>query len=59
MKRVKKRIREMTSRKLPIPMKLRINKLKQYLRGRMGYFALIDTPNVLKNLDSWIRRRLR
>ncbi|MEJ9233375.1 group II intron reverse transcriptase/maturase, partial [Peribacillus butanolivorans] len=58
-KRVKKRIREMTSRKLPIPMKLRINKLKQYLRGWMGYFALIDTPNVLKNLDSWIRRRLR
>ncbi|AXN41490.1 group II intron reverse transcriptase/maturase [Peribacillus butanolivorans] len=58
-KRVKKRIREMTSRKLPIPMKLRINKLKQYLRGWMGYFALIDTPNVLMNLDSWIRRRLR
>ncbi|MEP9408444.1 group II intron reverse transcriptase/maturase [Peribacillus frigoritolerans] len=58
-KRVKKRIREMTSRKLPIHMKLRINKLKQYLRGWMGYFALIDTPNVLKNLDSWIRRRLR
>ncbi|MET3320441.1 UNVERIFIED_ORG: hypothetical protein ABIC97_003541, partial [Peribacillus simplex] len=45
--------------KLPIPMKLRINKLKQYLRGWMGYFTLIDTPNVLKNLDSWIRRRLR
>lgn len=22
-------------------------------------FALIDTPNVLKNLDSWIRRRIR
>lgn len=59
MKRVKKRIREMTSRKSPIPMEIRIGRLKHYLRGRVGYFALIDTPSILKKLDSCIRRRLR
>lgn len=59
MKRVKKRIREMTSRKSPILMEIRIGRLKHYLRGRVGYFALIDTPSILKKLDSWIRRRLR
>ncbi|ABZ85517.1 conserved hypothetical protein [Heliomicrobium modesticaldum Ice1] len=25
----------------------------------MGYFRLIDTPSVLKELDEWLRRRLR
>ncbi|MGG3494798.1 group II intron reverse transcriptase/maturase [Peribacillus simplex] len=59
LKRVKKRIREMTSRKSPIPMEFRIGRVKQYLRGWVGYFALIDTPNILRRLDSWIRRRLR
>ena len=59
MKKVKKRIREMTSRKSPIPMEARIGKLKQYLRGWIGYFALVDTPSILRKLDSWIRRRLR
>ncbi|WP_036835076.1 group II intron reverse transcriptase/maturase [Pontibacillus litoralis] len=57
--RLKKRVREITSRKQPIPMERRITKLKQYLKGWMGYFALMDTPSVLKGLDAWIRRRLR
>lgn len=59
MKKVKKRIREMTSRKSPVPMEVRIGKLKQYLRGWIGYVALVDTPSILRKLDSWIRRRLR
>ncbi|MDM5281933.1 group II intron maturase-specific domain-containing protein [Peribacillus frigoritolerans] len=34
-------------------MKSRIRKLTQYLRGWIGgYFSLIDTPSVLKKLDS-------
>lgn len=58
-KRMKAKIREITSRKKPYPMKYRIKKLNQYLIGWCGYFALADTPSVFKNLDSWIRRRLR
>lgn len=57
--RVKKRIRELTSRSKPIPMDYRIEKLNQYLIGWCGYYALADTPTIFKELDEWIRRRLR
>ena len=30
-----------------------------FLRGWIGYFRLIETLTILKDLDSWIRRRLR
>lgn len=58
-KRVKKRIRELTSRSNSIPMELRIERLNQYLIGWCGYYALADTPSKFKELDEWIRRRLR
>lgn len=58
-KRMKNKIREITSRKKPYPMEYRIKKLNQYLTGWCGYYALADTPSVFKKFDSWIRRRLR
>jgi RNA-directed DNA polymerase len=30
-----------------------------YLRGWIGYFGFCQTPAVLRDLDSWIRHRLR
>jgi RNA-directed DNA polymerase len=59
MKKVKTRIREITSRKKPISMEQRIRELNQYLTGWGGYFMLADTPSVFQGLDEWIRRRLR
>ena len=59
LKRLKEKIRILTSRKRAISMEIRIAKLNQYLMGWMGYYALMDTPSILKKLDSWIRRRLR
>ncbi|WP_404356724.1 group II intron reverse transcriptase/maturase [Cytobacillus firmus] len=58
-KRLKAKIRELTSRSKPIPMEVRIEKLNQYLTGWCGYFALADTPSKFKEFDEWIRRRLR
>ena len=58
-KRMKKKVREITSRKMPYPMEYRIEKLNQYLIGWCGYFALADTKSIFRKLDSWIRRRLR
>lgn len=58
-KRMKNRIREITSRKKPYPMEYRIEKLNQYLMGWCGYFTLADTPSAFRDFDSWIRRRLR
>lgn len=58
-KRMKNKIREITSRKKPYSMDYRVKKLNQYLMGWCGYFALADTPCIFRNFDSWIRRRLR
>jgi group II intron reverse transcriptase/maturase len=59
LQRVKARIRELTSRKSPIPMEIRIKELNQYLTGWCGYYALAETPSIFKELDEWTRRRLR
>lgn len=57
--RIKKKVREITSRKTPYPIEYRIEKLNQYLIGWCGYFALADTKSIFIELDGWIRRRLR
>ncbi|RIJ62780.1 group II intron maturase-specific domain-containing protein, partial [Rummeliibacillus sp. POC4] len=58
-KRMKEKIREITSRSKPFPMELRIQKLNRYLIGWCGYFALADTKSIFEQLDGWIKRRLR
>ena len=58
-KRLHKKVREITSRKKPFPMDYRIERLNQYLMGWLGYFSLADTPSIFTQLDGWIRRRLR
>ena len=57
--RFEERIRELTRRNRGISMAKRISDLAQYLRGWMAYFGYCETPSVLKELDEWIRRRLR
>jgi RNA-directed DNA polymerase len=37
----------------------RIVLLNRFLTGWSGYFALADTPWVFRDLDGWLRRRLR
>lgn len=58
-KRMKKKVREITSRKKPYPLEYRIQRLNQYLVGWCGYYGLTDTKSVFNDLDGWIRRRLR
>lgn len=58
-KRFKQRIRELTSRKKPMNMEDRIAMVNRYLVGWLGYYQLAETPSILKELDSWIKRRLR
>jgi RNA-directed DNA polymerase len=57
--RFEKRVRELTQRHRGISMAERISELARYLRGWMAYFGYCETPSVLKELDAWIRRRLR
>jgi group II intron reverse transcriptase/maturase len=58
-KSVKSRIKKITRRSRGISLLQVIKELREYLRGWIGYYWIIETPTVLRDLDSWIRRRLR
>jgi len=58
-RRFKKRIREITWRTRGVSLQRMVEDLSRYLRGWRGYFGFCETPSVLRELDSWIRRRLR
>jgi RNA-directed DNA polymerase len=57
--RFKERIRELTRRTRGISLEQMIEALARYLQGWRAYFGFCQTPSVLTELDSWIRRRLR
>ena len=57
--RCKQKIRELTRRTRGISLEQMTKELATYLRGWKGYFGVCDTPSVLRNLDQWIRHRLR
>jgi RNA-directed DNA polymerase len=58
-KRFKQRTRELTRRALGRSLKQVVEKLNSYLVGWRGYYGFAEQPSVLRELDSWIRRRLR
>ena len=57
--RFKERIRELTSRHRGISLPQMVADTSIYLRGWLGYFGDCETPTVLQELESWLRRRLR
>jgi RNA-directed DNA polymerase len=57
--RVKERIREMTIRKRGNTLKQVIGELASYLRGWLNYFGYCETPSVLRELEGWMRHKLR
>ena len=59
LQRFRAQVRRFTRRKRSISLEERVRQLAIYLRGWRGYFGYCETPSVLRDLDSWIRRRLR
>jgi RNA-directed DNA polymerase len=57
--RCKQRVRELTRRTRGISMEQMTKELASYLQGWKSYFGYCQTPSVFKELDRWIRRRLR
>ena len=55
----KQRIRLITRRVSGRSMNQIAEELRLYLPGWKAYFSLAQTPSTFKDLDSWIRRRLR
>lgn len=57
--RMKKRIRDLTRTTKGRSLEQTIESLKNYLIGWKGYFGFCELRSTLKELDGWIRRRLR
>lgn len=58
-RRFKQRVRQLTRRTRSVSWKERIAQLCEYLQGWKTYFGFAETIRQFKDLDSWIRRRLR
>jgi RNA-directed DNA polymerase len=57
--RFKARVRILTRRTRGISLPQMVAELATYVRGWRSYFAFCQTPTILRDLDSWIHRRLR
>jgi len=55
----KQRIRELTGRSGGRSLPQIVEKLRTYMLGWKGYFQLAQTPKIWRELDAWLRHRLR
>jgi RNA-directed DNA polymerase len=59
LKAFKQEVRQRTSRTRGIPLRRLGHELRQYLEGWYAYFRVAEAQSTFKELDSWVRRRLR
>ena len=59
LKRLKREIRRLTCRTRGWEISRIINVLNRYLRGWLGYYGICQNSGIFKQIDGWIRRRLR
>jgi RNA-directed DNA polymerase len=59
LKKFRKRVREITRRSRGVSIERMVRELREYLIGWNGYYGHSETPSDLRDLSSWIRRRLR
>ncbi len=57
--RLKKKVRELTKRNRGVSFGKVVSELTPVLRGWLNYFHIAKCKNLLRNLDAWIRRKLR
>jgi group II intron reverse transcriptase/maturase len=57
--RFMEKMRHLTRRTRSGKMEDIVSEINRYMRGWIAYFRLATTPSVYKELDEWIRRRLR
>jgi RNA-directed DNA polymerase len=57
--RLKNQLRVLTRRNWSVSMEHRIGRLNRFITGWMAYFRLADTGNLVREVDRWLRRRLR
>ena len=57
--KMKSRLKELTSRSNGWGYAKRKQKLKEYIRGWVGYYHLANMKRLLLETDEWLRRRIR
>ena len=57
--RLKQKVKQITRKTTPASLQERIAKLKEVQRGWLEYFRMASIQGKLKDLDSWLRNRLR
>lgn len=57
--RLKWRLRKLTGRNWGVSITWRLEKLRQYMRGWIGYYGIAEGLGICRSLDQWIRRRIR
>jgi RNA-directed DNA polymerase len=58
-KRLKDQLRILTGRNWRVSMDYRIGRLNRFIIGWMAYFRLAESGWMFRDLDGWLRRRLR
>lgn len=58
-KALKQELKQVTRKTAPLTFTERINKLKEVQRGWINYFRMANIQAKLKELDGWLRNRLR
>jgi len=58
-KRLRDKLKMVTSRSNAMSMEYRALRLKQIIIGWVQYFKLADMKSILLKLDEWLRRRIR
>lgn len=58
-RKMKAKVKELTSRSNALGYELLKLKLKQYITGWVNYFKLADMKKPLQAIDEWLRRRIR
>lgn len=57
--KIKSRLKELTNRSNGWGYVKRKQKLKEYIRGWIGYYHFVDMKRFLLDTDEWLRRRIR
>ena len=58
-RKLKEKLKELTGRSNAMSLDFRLQKLKQAVTGWVNYFGIADMKAITKNLDEWLRRRIR
>ena len=59
MKKAKRKLKELTSRSQGRSVRTVMYKVKVFMQGWLGYYAIADMKNTMDDWNGWLRRRLR